>query len=238
LAFTTDSIVDDELLDTLETDTTDADNAEWRNRALRYLQKVVDLVWDREWSFSYRSAQVTVPAGPNKAYTDGRVAAPAGFQRCGMQGGIYPAGRPHDLIHYMNPTHFFRQREAGKRISSDLEFYTVFDFDSASGLPFLFFEPFLLSASLAVQVYYQRRRPTLVLAGGDPIEQFFPLDFDGLLRYGLSDLLYMKSGDARSLEQMSPRFRERYAQLQSRYRQGGDALERQGSRGVRRYGMH
>lgn len=237
------TIVDQELLDTLEIDAVDADNAEWRNRSVRYLQKVVDLVSDREWHFTYTSAQATVPAGPGKTYTDGRVVSPAGFQRCGFQGGIYPAGRPDDLIHYMNPTHFFRRRESLKRVSSQLggrdSFYTVYDIDTAAARPFLFFEPFL-SAPQIVQVYYQRRRPicSLTAPPTDELGAYFPEDFDGLFRIGLSDWLFMKSGDARSLEQMSPRFKERFAQLQSRYTQGGDANERRGSRGLRRYGMH
>jgi len=237
---TSSSIVDEELLDTLEIDPLDAGNAEWRARGLRKLQTAVDLVSDREWSFSYTSAQVTVPAGPNKTYTDGRVAAPPGFQRCGLQGAIYPVGRPDDLIHYMNPTHFFRQRENLKGgPSSKPGSYTVFDFDSAAGVPFLFFDPFL-SAPVTVQVYFQRRSPTCSLTAPptDQLGSFFPDDFGSLFRMGLSDWLLVKSGDSRSLEQLSPRFKERFAQLQSRYKQGSDALERKGSRGVRRYGMH
>jgi len=235
------TIVDHELIDTLEVDPLHVQDAEWRDRGIRYLQKVVTLVCGRNWHFRYTSAQVTVPAGPGKTYSEGRVAAPPGFHRCGMQGGIYPAGRPDDRISYLDPTQFFRRREGRRSASSTLSggFYTVYDFDSVLARPFLFFEPFL-TANQDVQVYYERGRPVCSLTA-PPVDQlgaFFPEDFEELFKIGLSDWFLLKTGDSRSLEQMSPRFKELLNELESDYLQGTDALKRIGQRGIRRFGMH
>jgi hypothetical protein len=167
------TLIDSALLYTWGSKPTDAFWPQHRARALLRAQEQMQGVWDfADWDFKQNDTQLRVPASPTPSptailTTSGVVACPQDFDIIGDHGGAYCTGQ-HIKMTYQRPEFFFRKRELYAQTSGQLSYwYTVYAQNSIL-TPNLFVYP-APTADLLVNLYYQKRRPTLI-----DIQSFLP----------------------------------------------------------------
>jgi hypothetical protein len=190
----------------MDIDPADAENAEWLDRGLSALKRVVKDVWEyadgADWDFTHTQSQVSVPASAGTGQTDGRVEAPTRFRRLGDAGWMAVAGQRRSIFS-MPAQELFRRRELDPQRRTYPEFFTVKDW--GTDVPFLYFWPYN-TATFTANIGHELNPPVLELDNPGGLDAIPSELWETVLLVGLEDLMAAKGGDARSAKEWSPRF--------------------------------
>lgn len=165
----------------------DGGNATRRARVLRYLQGVLERVWNyRNWRFIYKTTTMTISS-------DGTGVLPTDFGRFGWKGGLYlstgePMEQAQDVQGLLGD---FRR---GVRSPTP---FCLFGYDTTTGKPKIQ----TLQTSGTLTVDYCKQTPTLTDGTAAGNELPIPIDYhDNVLLSGVIVKLRASKGDVRDFQ--------------------------------------
>lgn len=230
---TTAAAIDRLLQDELELHLTDTYvTTEWRPRALFALRKALgEIFLELPADQRYQTAPLSL-VGPA---TD--VDLPANFKKTGFKGGVFIAASSRRIYYLPSDKFYGMQNAAG--VGGGLgepEFYTLSGLGTATGRrQVTFFPAPAAGTTYSIRLRYEGGPPTLAdnaVAGTNGLDLLDEDLYTTVIHIGAADWLLHGVGDARSISEISPRFKMALGQWISTVQAGQEELMQYGEEGV------
>lgn len=233
---TTDDAIDRLLQDGLELNLTDSYvTSEWRPRALFALQKAC------AEAFLELPADQRITTTLLTVTSTGDVDLPTNFSKTGFKGGFFIPATARRITFLPADKLYGSQIAAGVGGGQgEPQFYTLSGMGTVAGKrQVTFFPAPPAGTTYSVRLRYEAMRPTLVDSGtaGNGLDTLPEDFFETVIYLGALDWLMFGTADARSISEVSPRFKEGLGHYISTVQAGQEELQQYGEEGVPELGM-